>query len=503
MPSLNQKGVVHILIVLILLAGIVSGVYLVQHTQIFKPKAYDAPSVDSKLTFQDLRTKFKIPDDISDSDAETIVKDDLLKVNVKVEGSIIDGNAEVGLVGECFKEQSTNYLFSEYEVFPPICLSSEERAKTVEYALYGVEFIVDTAIAPFSMVREVTQEAIQWQDQADTVNALLKSSGLADRISTTSISKPDSGFNGYAVTLLRIKELEEDVKDNPDGSGNLIPEQEEARREYLKNLRELWEKQHNATFKLAEATAYAVTFAPLKIVGKVVAPITVPLVRKIDEVTEGPRSSVYNFLKGIWERLTGKKADEIIQGGDDVVGIIEQKSDDLLNARRVDVYRGGIPNIIAEAEQGLINEERIASLLVELEENGVVVIISKRFTSVGFNEEGRLEVWLRPDEQAWGKLHELVHVQQYLEAYSQGIPLQHLRDFPLENRALIEIQASRIESNFLDTLPSSSKVEYTKLGKQVYLQLWTDELKKLGFQVPDQITNPLSPQIRDSLQPLN
>lgn len=35
----NQKGVAHIFFILILLAGIIAGVYLVQKTQVFKPKA--------------------------------------------------------------------------------------------------------------------------------------------------------------------------------------------------------------------------------------------------------------------------------------------------------------------------------------------------------------------------------------------------------------------------------------------------------------------------------
>lgn len=35
----NQKGIAHILLIIILILGIIAGVYLVQKTQIFKPKA--------------------------------------------------------------------------------------------------------------------------------------------------------------------------------------------------------------------------------------------------------------------------------------------------------------------------------------------------------------------------------------------------------------------------------------------------------------------------------
>lgn len=41
MPKLNQAGIIHIAIVILLLAGIIAGVYLVQHTQIFQPKAHE------------------------------------------------------------------------------------------------------------------------------------------------------------------------------------------------------------------------------------------------------------------------------------------------------------------------------------------------------------------------------------------------------------------------------------------------------------------------------
>ncbi len=37
--NMNQKGIAHILLIIILIIGIIAGVYLVQKTQIFKPKA--------------------------------------------------------------------------------------------------------------------------------------------------------------------------------------------------------------------------------------------------------------------------------------------------------------------------------------------------------------------------------------------------------------------------------------------------------------------------------
>lgn len=46
--SLEQKGIIHILAIFLLLAGIIAGIYLVQRTQIFKPKA-SVETVDLSL----------------------------------------------------------------------------------------------------------------------------------------------------------------------------------------------------------------------------------------------------------------------------------------------------------------------------------------------------------------------------------------------------------------------------------------------------------------------
>lgn len=50
MNKLNQKGIAHLIILVILMVlvlGLVAGVYLVQNTQIFKPKAEDLTNKSS------------------------------------------------------------------------------------------------------------------------------------------------------------------------------------------------------------------------------------------------------------------------------------------------------------------------------------------------------------------------------------------------------------------------------------------------------------------------
>ena len=44
----NQKGVIsHLLLIIILVIGLIAGLYLVQHPQIFKPKASSNPIIDA------------------------------------------------------------------------------------------------------------------------------------------------------------------------------------------------------------------------------------------------------------------------------------------------------------------------------------------------------------------------------------------------------------------------------------------------------------------------
>lgn len=45
---MNQKGVIaHIILIIILAVGLIAGVYLVQHPQIFRPKASSNPIIDA------------------------------------------------------------------------------------------------------------------------------------------------------------------------------------------------------------------------------------------------------------------------------------------------------------------------------------------------------------------------------------------------------------------------------------------------------------------------
>jgi hypothetical protein len=64
----NQSGIVHILMLLILLTGIIAGVYLVKQAQIFQPKAYNV----SNVIFTN-SSGIKLPESISDPNVYLLI----------------------------------------------------------------------------------------------------------------------------------------------------------------------------------------------------------------------------------------------------------------------------------------------------------------------------------------------------------------------------------------------------------------------------------------------
>ena len=301
----NQKGLVHLIPLLLLFVGLAVGLYLVQQKTNLLPKAYNEQV--SPLLYQqridNLKIGFNISKEIDNEQVQSLVKEDLFKGDIVVNGDIANGDATVSVVGDCTKGQTSNYELSEYGVFPPLCLTEEQKEKASEFLINGAESTADFII-PYAQAKK----AIELESDMEQVKSLLRKSGLADRVQTNSISSPNSVFGGYIVTLIRIKELEEDVKQNPDGSGKLTLEQEEARREYVAELRNLWEKQHNLSIEVVGVAAVSLIDKPLKVVGEVAKPITGPLKAKAGQSL----GSVFNFVKNSWDNLTSKGAGQVI-----------------------------------------------------------------------------------------------------------------------------------------------------------------------------------------------
>ncbi|MBI2020723.1 hypothetical protein HYS94_04935 [Candidatus Daviesbacteria bacterium] len=88
----DQRGIIHLLVILILLAGIVAGVYLVQQTQIFKPRAVSPPLSVPETSFS-LEALPKVIQSGNPSKVSlTYGLGDLVQVNVMVRSDIDPAN---------------------------------------------------------------------------------------------------------------------------------------------------------------------------------------------------------------------------------------------------------------------------------------------------------------------------------------------------------------------------------------------------------------------------
>ncbi len=77
MPRFSERGIAHILLIVLLLGGIAAGVYLVQKTQIFKPKA-SSDQVNWVISSQD-------PDNcVTTKDGQTVTTCPKVKFRINV-----------------------------------------------------------------------------------------------------------------------------------------------------------------------------------------------------------------------------------------------------------------------------------------------------------------------------------------------------------------------------------------------------------------------------------
>lgn len=307
--NLNQKGVAHLLIIIILLGGLVGGLVLIKNPQIFSPKAYNE-QVSPLLREQrihSLRETFRIDEQVADEQVEVVVKDGFFQNGIMIDGELVDGDATVSILGDCL-EKDTNYQLSEYGVYPPLCLDEAEQHKTTELLKSGAEFGADFFL-PYTQAKEASELG----DLIAEVRSLLQESSISQRVSTSEVSGPDSSFDGYVVTLIRIKELEQDVRENPDGSGNLTVEQEQARRKYALALRDLWERQHNVLLGLTYAAAGLYIDKPLRVVGTAASPIVKPVATNIGKAVEPVYQPIFKFVKHTWNRFFKKVPQDILE----------------------------------------------------------------------------------------------------------------------------------------------------------------------------------------------
>lgn len=119
---------------------------------------------------------------------------------------------------------------------------------------------------------------------------------------------------------------------------------------------------------------------------------------------------------------------------------------------------------------------------------------------VGVHDDGEIVVNLKPNATATDGLHELVHLQQFIQAKLDGVPISFLsQELPVVNRALVEIQAIDAELEYLRRLPDFYSDGLSYRLALAHRGVWENQLKLLGFQVPETILNPLSPDVSRTL----
>ncbi|MCL4366942.1 hypothetical protein M1563_02130 [Patescibacteria group bacterium] len=115
---------------------------------------------------------------------------------------------------------------------------------------------------------------------------------------------------------------------------------------------------------------------------------------------------------------------------------------------------------------------------------------------VGVHDDGEIVVNLKSNATVADGLHELVHLQQFIQAKLDGVPTSFLvQELPVVNRALIEIQAIDAELDYLKRLPDFYSDGLSYRLALAHRGVWENQLKLLGFQVPETILNPLSPDV--------
>src|SRR3989338_5894815 len=115
MPKLGERGIIHFIVLLILLAGLVAGLYLVQHTQIFEPKA------GGNITRVE----------IVDNDGNPIATTDATKVKLKVTWvNNVEANGGVSIIND--EPISSSYISAKPNPCPlgNVGSTSEKHCKT-------------------------------------------------------------------------------------------------------------------------------------------------------------------------------------------------------------------------------------------------------------------------------------------------------------------------------------------------------------------------------------
>ncbi|MBI2314470.1 hypothetical protein HYU93_00195 [Candidatus Daviesbacteria bacterium] len=232
-----------------------------------------------------LKDQGVIPQDIPTDQIDAKVRAAAVKSGLQIDGNITSGDFTIS-VGS----------------------ATISAADIVNAGNAAGEFGLDTAMQG---TYYLGKSALNLQGDMDKVDRLLGETGLASRQQLSPISGPGSLAGGYAVTLIRLQELKNDVDAYPDST--LTPEQQAKRKEYAEALRTLWEQQHQIAIDTAAAAAMTFVGAPLKI-AKAGAAKVIP--QSVQKAAGETGSSAWSWVSSKVGGLLGRGVKE----GEEAVG---------------------------------------------------------------------------------------------------------------------------------------------------------------------------------------
>ncbi|MFA5828563.1 MAG: hypothetical protein WC841_04385 [Candidatus Shapirobacteria bacterium] len=158
-----------------------------------------------------------------------------------------------------------------------------------------------------------------------------------------------------------------------------------------------------------------------------------------------------------------------------------------------DVYKGPMINVVEESRKGLISNQRVSEMLEVLGKGGVVMVESA-FPRFAMYDSGKLEFGLpKEPETEVGVIHELVHAEQWLGVFREGItPEQFMQWLDGDDSGIAEVLAEisayrvQLEQLFFRGIAEGEIVE--ELRRRVG---WGEEIvREAGYEVPEDIKNP-------------
>lgn len=503
MFNLKQQGIASIFVVLILLIGIVAGVVLIRNPQIFKSKAYENGQVifvdDFKKTFPENITRNTFvhlevkPPAWKSQPSEDYQYPVILRVSL--DKSKLDKDAVCEITGDplinCQEIAINNpiekiYLSwvlpsksGEYEIHTRFFSNQHNTKDLSAYIIYK-----DTSEVNF----EIPAIFVGLQSFISSIFDFFRRVPGAAGINATALFISHVYSAGeQIITFSQAQQLGFNVDFTLSENGEI---------EFLYNQDQL-SKLNIALEFFPESDT--ITGEPRLVI--------LPKANPTDL-----EDTLQASLETALGETGGKLAGYIIKRGvtkiADTTGLKVIKSKIKISQENAaplfkNIYKGSIPDIIGETERSL-TPNRIEELLKEAVDNGLEITNTTEFTIV-IIKNGKLRMNIRPNDmlKPETKLHELGHVQQFLEIIRAGVDLENIGDLPIAAREYGEIVSISLEKRFLEETNIAGSNDQAIAVKEFFLNYHLDNLEKAGYTVSDSVKSNINNLSPDTLRDLN